>query len=54
MKTFLNITAIFLMLLFGWWALFLAIADDANTERILDYSMWQARQEMMEVNNGQR
>ena len=52
MKTFLNITAIFLMLLFGWWALFLAIAEPVNIERILDHGMWQARQEMMEVNNG--
>jgi len=52
MKTFLNITAIFLMMLFGWWALFLAIAEPVNTERVLDYRTWQARQEMMEVNNG--
>jgi len=54
MKTFLNITAIFLMLLFGWWALFLAIAEPVNTERILDYSMWQTRQELQEVNDGQQ
>jgi len=52
MKTFLNITAIFLMLLFGWWALFLAIAEPVNTERVLDYRMWQAQKELQEVNNG--
>ena len=52
MKTFLNITAIFLMMLFGWWALFLAIADDANTERILDHKMYQAQKELQEVNDG--
>jgi len=54
MKTFLNITAIFLMLLFGWWALFLAIADDANTERIFDYKMYHAQKELQEVKDVQR
>ena len=52
MKTFLSITAIFIMLLFGWWMLFIAIADDANTERILDYGMYQAQKEAQEVNDG--
>jgi len=52
MKTILNITAIFLMMLFGWWMLFIAIADDANTERVLDYRTWQAQKELQEVNDG--
>ena len=54
MKTILNITAIFLMLLFGWYFLFTAIADEANTVRKIDYRIYQARQEMMEVEDGQR
>jgi len=54
MKTILNLTAIFLMMLFGWWALFLAIAEPVNTERILDYRMYQAQKEAQEVKDGQR
>jgi len=51
MKTFLSITAIFLMFVLGWYFLFIAIADDANTERIFDYGMYQAQKELQEVNN---
>ena len=54
MKTIFNLTAIFLMFLFGWYFLFIAIAEPVNTERILDYRMYQVKEEMKEVNNGQR
>ena len=49
MKTFLNLTAIFLMFLFGWWMLFIAIADDANTVSKLDYRVQQGIQEIADA-----
>jgi len=49
MKTIRDLLIIFILFTLGWWALFIATAEQVNTVSKLDYRVEQAKQAMEEV-----